>query len=305
MIKKISIIGSGGVGSTLGFNVINRLAPQELVLIDTCSGLAKGVALDLEDTRGILNFSTKIIGSQDYSDIKSSDIVVHTAGIARRKGMTRLDLLKINSKIAKEVSKKIKKFAPSAIVIVVANPLDLITYIVTKETGFSRKKVIGMGSSLDTSRLLNILHNSIGISTAAFNGFVYGAHSKDMIVDTKKIKVAGQSLDTFMRKQKVKKIKRLVQLRGAQIVSYLKTKSANFAPSLACCSLIEAIAYNQNQIHPVSIYLKGEYGLKDVCIGVPCLINRNGVKKIIKLKLSPEEKRQLKNTQKIFKECMI
>jgi len=303
-IKKISIIGAGGVGSTLAFNVLAWLAPKELVLIDINEDLAKGVALDLEDTRGFLGFSTKVRASKNYSLISNSDIVIFTAGIARKKGMTRLDLLRINSGVAKDVSKKIKKFASSAIVIVVTNPLDFITYVVTKETKFNRQRVIGMGSSLDTSRLLNILHKTTKASVSSLEGFAYGPHSKDMIIPLQRIKVKGKGLGTVSRRLSPNQIRERTQLRGAEIVGFLKNRSANFAPALSCCSLIEAIVKDANVVIPVSVHLRGEYGLNNICLGVPCLINRKGVDKIIEMKLSADEKKELKKAEKLFKQCL-
>ncbi|MCK4912213.1 MAG: malate dehydrogenase [Candidatus Omnitrophica bacterium] len=303
-IKKISIIGTGGVGATLAFNVLAWLAPKELVLIDINEDLAKGVALDLEDTRGFLGFSTKVVGGKNYSTIKNSEIVVFTAGIARKKGMTRLDLLKINSAVAKDVSKKIKKFAPKTIIIVVTNPLDVITYVMAKETKFNRQRVIGMGSSLDTSRLLNILHKATKLPVPSLEGFAYGPHSKDMIIPLQRLKTEGKSITAALKNISPRQIGQRTQLRGAEIVGLLKNRSANFAPALSCCSLIEAIVKNANVVIPVSVYLRGEYGLNNVCLGVPCLINRKGADKIIEMKISSSEKKELKKAEKLFKECM-
>lgn len=304
-VKKISIIGSGAVGAGLAYNLLSRISFKELVLIDIAKGLAKGVSLDLEDTRGFLGFNTKISGSANISKIKGSDIVVITAGIARKKGMSRADLLKINAAITKEAAKKIRLYAPSAIVIVVTNPLDVITYIVRKYTKFNRKRVIGMGSSLDTSRLLNILHKRLKISTDSMEAFVFGPHSKDMIVSSKRIKVKGKSLDGFLKAKGKREVADSVKLRGAEIVAALKTKSAHFAPSLACCSLIEAIAYNKNEVIPVSVELNGEYGAKNMCLGIPCIINRDGIARVLSISLTREEKHQIQKAKKLFKECMM
>ncbi|UCG34683.1 MAG: malate dehydrogenase [Candidatus Omnitrophota bacterium] len=303
MAKKISVIGSGAVGSTLAFSLLCRLQLEELVLVDITEGLAKGNALDLEDTRGVLGFNTKIIGTQDYDYIKDSTIVIVTAGIARKEGMSRLDLLKTNAKVARQASSKIKELCPSAIVIVVTNPLDLITYIITKETGFSRNKVLGMGASLDTSRLLNILSQETNTQIPYLKGYIWGMHSKDMIVSGWRIKVKGNSLEEALGKEAAESFAQRVKLRGAEIVGYLKNRSAHFAPALACCALIEAIAHDKNEIIPVSILLQGEYGLKNVCMAVPCVINRRGAEKIIEEKLNLQEKKQLQKVKEVFKEC--
>ncbi len=301
MIKKVSIIGAGGVGSSVAYNLLNFLKLKEIVLIDINTDLAKGVAFDLEDTRGILNFSTKITGSSHYGSIKESDIIVITAGVARKEGMTRLDLLKINSKITKDISQKIKKFAPDSIIIVVTNPLDIITYVVEKETKFSRNKVIGMGSSLDTSRLLNIIFNESQISVSSVDAMAWGPHSKNMFVDSAKARVSGRALSEILNKGVIKKINQEVAQRGAKIVGSLKTKSAQFAPGLACARLIKAIADNENKIIPVSVVLKGEYGLKGLSIGLPCMIGSGGIKKIIEIPLTKNNKKEITKIKESLK----
>lgn len=293
MVKKISIIGAGGVGSNLAFNLLNNLNIEKLVLLDIKQDQAKAVACDLEDTRGFLDFSTQIKGTKNYSEIKDSDIVVFSAGIARREGMTRLDLLRINGEIAEGAALKIKKYSPKSIVIAITNPLDIITYLILKKTKFSAKKVIGMGSSLDTSRLLNILFKETKIAASSQRAFVFGPHSKDMIAD-----FCGK------KGKSGKNIAEAVKYRGAKIVKLFKNKSAVFGPSLACCKLIEAISYNKNQTIPVSVLLTGQYGIKDICLGMPCVVNKTGVAKVIKKDLSASEKKSLKNISFSVKETL-
>jgi len=302
MNGKITVIGSGGVGSNLGFHLINRLSLKELVMVDISGDLARGTALDLEDTRGILGFSTEITGTEDLSHLENSDIVIITAGIARKEGMTRADLLKINGKIATDLAKSIKTYAPSAITIVVTNPLDIITYIVTEEIQTQRGKVIGMGASLDTSRLLNILRNASGISVSSLEAYVLGMHNKDMLVPLDRFKIKGHPLDKFIKKSEADKLRTRVQERGTEIVGFLKNKSACFAPSLACCKLIEAIIYDKNEVIPVSVKLNGEYGLTDVCAGVPCVINSKGAEKIIEIELTVAEKAEFNKVETAFAE---
>ncbi|MDD5194489.1 MAG: malate dehydrogenase [Candidatus Omnitrophica bacterium] len=301
MIKKVSVIGSGAVGSTLAFHLL-RLNLKELTLVDTASDLARGVALDLEDTRAFFNFPTDIKAGGDFSLIKDSDIVVITAGVARKEGMSRLDLLKINANVAKEVSAEIKKYAKGAIVIAVTNPLDIITYIITRETGFARSKICGMGSSLDSARLLNIFSLSAGVSAASLEGFVFGLHNNEMIVSAQRLKVKGEPLENVLTPEKIEKLRQRTAMRGGEIVGLLKNRSASFAPSLSCFRLIEAIAYDKNEIIPVSVLLSGEYGLNGVCMGVPCLINASGVDRIIEIKLTTEEKEKIKKVKDTFAE---
>jgi len=302
MIKKISIIGAGGVGSTLAFHVISRLPLQELVLIDILGDFAKGIALDLEDTRGLLSFGAKVIGTDNFSYMRDSDIVVITAGVARKEGMTRLDLLKINAKVARDVSAQIKQYAKDAIVVVVTNPLDLITYVVAKHTSFLRERVIGMGSSLDTARLLNLFSASGSLHVSSLEGFVFGQHNNNMIVSIDRLKIKGEKAASFLSAQELEILQKKTTQRGGEIVGLLKNRSATFAPSLACYHLIEAIAYDKNEIIPVSVMLNGEYDLHDVCVGVPCVINRKGIAKIIALTLSSEEKYKLIQVKEAFRD---
>lgn len=301
MTKKISVIGSGAVGATLAYNLLCRLRLEELVLIDISEGIAKGMALDLEDTRAFLGFTTKIEASSDLTYIKNSDIVVITAGIPRKDGMTRLDLLKINGKVAKDLSLKIKELAPQAIVVVVTNPLDFITYIVTKETGFPRNRVIGMGASLDTARLKNLLFNQTKINAQAWQGYVLGQHSETMLVSLDRIKADNQVITKHMSQDIAQNIAKRVKMRGAEIVSHLKSRSAYFAPALSAASLIEAIAKDANLEIPVAVVLDGEYGIKDACFALPCVINKNGISQINQLVLTDEEKAEFKKIEELFK----
>lgn len=302
MINKVSVVGAGAVGSTLAFHLFSRLPLAELVIVDIVGSLAKGVSLDIEDTRAFFNSSTKIEGTDDFCSIKDSDIVVITAGIARKEGMTRLDLLKINAKVAKDVSTYIKKHAKNSIVIVVTNPADLITYIVHKATGFPSNRVLGMGSSLDSARLLNILHKESGLSTASLEAFAFGLHNNTMVISENHIKIKGEPAEKFFNKDAIKKIQEKTALRGGEIVGYLKNRSANFAPSFSVFKLIKAIAENSNEIIPVSALLSGEYGLKDICLGLPCVINKNGISKIIEIELNVEEKEKITNAKEEFKQ---
>jgi len=302
MVSKISVIGAGAVGSTLAFHLFSRLPLAELVIVDIAGGLAKGVSLDIEDTRAFFNSSTKIEGTDDFCSIKDSDIVVITAGIARKEGMSRLDLLKINAKVAGDVSSYIKEHAKNSIVVVVTNPLDIITYLVHKATGFSSNRVIGMGSSLDSARLLNILHKESGLSTASLEAFVFGLHNNMMVVSESHLKVKGEPAQKFFSKDTIKKIQEKTALRGGEIVGYLKNRSANFAPSFSVFKLIKAIAEDSNEIIPVSVLLSGEYGLNDVCVGLPCVINKTGISKIIEIELTQEEKEKIRSAQDEFKQ---
>ena len=302
MLNKVSLVGAGAVGSTLAFHLFSRLPFKEIAIVDIAAGLAKGVSLDIEDTRAFFDTPTQITGTDDFCAIANSDIVVVTAGVARKEGMSRQDLLKINAKVAKDVSSQIKKHAPQAIVIVVTNPLDLITYIFARETGFERNRVLGMGSSLDSARLLNILHQATKISTSALEAFVFGLHNNDMIVSGERMHAKGEAISKFLNKEAIKKVQDKTALRGGEIVGFLKNKSASFAPSFSIFRLISAIYEDKNEIIPVCALLKGEYGLNDLCVGVPCLINRKGIERIIEIELKEEEKEKLRKAIELIKE---
>lgn len=305
MINKISIIGTGAVGSTLAFHILSGLSLKELALIDIAGDLALGVAFDLEDTRGLLGFETKINAGSDLALLKDSDIVVFTAGIARKPGMTRQDLFNTNAKIARDVSLKIKEYAPNSIVVAVSNPLDAITYVFTKETGFDRHRVLGMGASSDTSRLINLLSLETGVKADLIEAFIFGLHNANMIVSNERIKIKGQLVDKVLNNDTFEAISKRTKNRGTEIVGKLKTRSAYFTPSLACYFLLEAIVKDKSKIIPVAIELCGEYGLKDVCLAVPCLINKNGVERIVELKLTPKEQDQLEKVSDYYKEFVV
>ncbi|MFH1768921.1 MAG: malate dehydrogenase [Candidatus Omnitrophota bacterium] len=304
MINKISIIGSGLVGSTLAFNILQRLPVVQLILVDIAPNLAQGIALDLEDTRGLSAFDTEIIATGDIHCIKNSDIIVVTCGLARKEGMTRLDLAKTNSQIAMKIAKDVKKLSPMSIVIVVTNPLDLITYVVRKYTGFERRRVLGMGSSLDTARFVNIIYKRAKISPQNIDAVVIGPHSKDMIPLSFAANIGGVALSKIVSRKQIDKAVEEVKSRGKTIVDYLKNHSAQFAPALACCKLIEAVVFNQNAIVPVSVLLKNEYGLSDICLGVPCVINRRGMEKVLQLDLSSHERKQLAKAASDFRRAL-
>ena len=304
MVKKISIIGSGGVGSNLAFNILSGLRIEELVLVDINQELAKGIGLDLEDTRLFLGFNTTIKGTDDFALIEDSDIVIIACGQTRKEGMERIDLLKANVEIARDVSYKIKQFSPHSIVIVVTNPVDFITYIVKKEIGGKRERVFGVGSSLDSARLVNLIYKETKVSANNIESCVIGLHNKEMIPLISQAKIRGIDINTFLNKDRLNFLKEKVSLRGAEIVGLLKKRSAYFAPALASYKIVEAIAKDKNEIICLSVYLNGEYGLNDVCMGVPCLINKEGIGKIFILDLNEEEKRKVLRVKDYFEECM-
>ena len=274
----------------------------EVLLCDIAKGLAAGKAQDMHDSQAALKCRLAIEASEDISRIEGSDIIIITAGLARKPGMTREELLQKNSQIVKEVTLAIKAKAPSAIVVVVTNPLDLMTYLVLKTGGFSPKRVFGMGVNLDAARFANLISRKLDAAAADINALVIGAHGEGMLPLARFSQVKGVSLEELLDEAQLEELAAATVKRGAEIVSLLGSGSAYFAPSAALLEVAKAIAGNQKRTLGLSVYLNGEYGLKDICIGVPCLLGRDGIEKIIELELNSEEKRAFLKTADSIKE---
>lgn len=289
---KISIIGAGNVGALSAMR-LGQYDLGEIVLVDIARGLAQGKALDLEDARSILKVNYNIQGSENIDSIKDSNIVVITAGLSRKPGMTREELLAKNSQILKEVCLKIKKLATQAVVIVVTNPLDLMTYLALKVTGFPQQRVLGMGISLDSSRFANLVAQELNLQPSDIEAVVIGSHGEGMLPLAKHTKVKGVGLDEFLVKEKVDALVKRTIARGAEIVSYLGSGSAFFAPSAAVAEMVKIIAKDEKKILGACAYLDGEYGIQGICIGVPCRLGKGGIEKIIELDLSGDEQKGL------------
>lgn len=286
---KITIIGAGNVGSLTAM----RLAQEgigEIILVDVVKGLAKGKALDLQDARNLLKSDYNIQGSDDLNAAEGSDLIVLTAGLTRKPGMSREELVNKNAAILKEISLKIKKIAAHALVIVVTNPLDLMTYLCLKITGFSKNKILGMGVSLDAARFSNLIGEELNIPAADIEACVIGTHGEGMLPLPRFSYIKTAALGKFLNDQKIEELIKRTVNRGAEIVSLLGSGSAYFAPSAAVTRLIKAIARDEKYILGVSAYLDGEYGLKDVCIGVPCRLGHKGIEEIIELDLNQKER---------------
>lgn len=285
---KISIIGGGNVGSLSAM----RLAHDglgDIVLVDIVKGLACAKAYDMEDARNVLKNNYSISGTEDIDAIRDSDIVVITAGLARKPGMTREELQAKNAAILKEVAEKIKRLAPSAVVVVVTNPLDIMTYFTLKTTGFSPSKVMGMGISLDSSRFANLISKELSVAPSEIDAVVIGSHGEGMLPLSRFSTVKGVCLEEFMDEARVKGLIAQTVNRGAEIVALLGSGSAYFAPSAAVATLVKAIAKDEKRTIGVCAYLNGQYGIKDSCIGVPARLGRNGIEQVIELKLNKEE----------------
>lgn len=286
---KISIIGAGNVGGLTAM----RLAQDgldEILLIDVIKGLAQGKSLDLEDACPILKYSYKIEGTDDINKMEDSDIIIITAGLVRKPGMSREDLLLKNAQILKDICLNIKKLAPRSIVIVVTNPLDLMTYLALKITGFRSNKIFGMGITLDAARFTSLISKELKIPHTEIEATVIGSHGEGMLPLPRFTNVKGIALDEFIDEQKVQDLVSKTIQRGAQILSLLNSGSAYFAPSACVTQIVKAIVKDEKRILGVSTYLNGEYGIKDICIGVPCRLGKEGIEQIIELDLNEQEK---------------
>ena len=300
MKKKISLIGAGQIGGTLA-HLIGLKELGDVVLFDIASGIAKGKALDIAQSSSVDGFDIKLIGTDQYDDIKSSDVIIITAGVPRKPGMSRDDLLEINLKIIKQVSEGIKKHAPNAFVICITNPLDVIVMAFQKYSELPTNKVVGMAGVLDTSRFKLFLSLELKVPVKQIEALVMGGHGDTMVPLPRYTKVSGKSLETLISEGKISKEKldQIVQRTrdgGAEIIKFLKTGSAYYAPAASGVEMTESYLKDQKKLLPCAAYLNGEYGVKDLYAGVPVIIGSNGVEKIKELSLNNEEKKQFKKS---------
>jgi malate dehydrogenase len=288
---KITVIGgAGNVGATCAQVLANREIAEEIWLCDVNEGVCQGRGLDMFQSMPILNSSTKVYATSNYDDTANSDIVVITAGIARKPGMSRDDLLSINAGIVSSCAEQSIKVSPNAFYIIVSNPLDVMTYIALQKTKLPKNKVMGMAGILDSARYRTFISMELGVAVKDIQALVLGGHGDTMVPLPRYTTVAGIPITDLIPKDKMDAICDRAANGGAEIVKYLQTGSAWYAPGTAAAEMVEAIAKNQKRILPCTVLLEGEYGHSDVCIGVPILLGKNGVEKIIELNLNAEEK---------------
>jgi malate dehydrogenase len=288
---KITVIGgAGNVGTTCAQILANKEVGDYIVLFDINESVCNGKGLDMFQSMPILNSSSRLFATADYSETKDSDIVVITAGIARKPGMSRDDLLKTNAGIVSLCAEQAIKYSPNAIFVIVSNPLDVMTYIAIQKTKLPRNKIIGMAGILDAARYRTFLSMEINISSKDIQALVLGGHGDTMVPLPRFTTVAGIPITDFISKEKLDAICDRTANGGGEIVKYLQTGSAWYAPGTAAAEIVEAIVRNQKRILPCTVLLDGEYGYKDVCVGVPIIIGRNGIEKIVELKLNTDEK---------------
>ena len=297
---KVSIIGAGAVGATLAQRVLES-GSADVVLLDILKNLAVGKAFDLLDASPVVGHERDIIGTDDYKEIASSDIVIVTAGLARKPGMTREDLIAKNAQIVKGVCENIKRYAPDSIVIVVTNPLDTMTFLACKATGFKREKVFGMAGVLDSSRFVYLIASELKVPRSSVQTYMLGSHGDTMVPVLSRTTVSGVPVLKVMSKEKLDAIIKRTCDRGAEIVRLFGTGSAYYSPSAAVFRMVSAVLKDSKETLVASAYLDGEYGLNDIAIGVPCKIGKGGIEEIVELELSEEENAAFLKSAKVIK----
>jgi malate dehydrogenase len=304
MLNKITVVGAGNVGATTAQRLTERELARSIVLVDVIEGVPQGKALDQWESAPIERFDTRVIGANDYRPAAGSELVVVTAGIARKPGMSRDDLVRTNADIVKQVSQQIQQHCPDAIVVVVSNPLDVMCWVTKQVTGFPRERVIGMAGVLDTARYRAFLAEALDVSVEDIQAMVLGGHGDTMVPLVSYTTVSGIPIAQLLDQATLDKIVKRTREGGAEIVSYLKTGSAYYAPSAAVTQMVEAIVRDKRRILPCAAWVQGEYGVSGIFLGVPCKLGRKGLEKILEVKLSPDEAAALKQSAAAVQETM-
>ena len=289
--KKITIVGAGRVGSTAAIWAASKEL-GDIVLVDIVEDYPKGLALDLQEASPIENFNLSIIGSNSYEETANSDIAIITAGFPRKPGMSRDDLLEKNAGIVKNVTKEIVRYSPNAIIIVVTNPLDAMSYVAKKVSGFPRERVIGMAGALDSARMRSFIAMELDVSVEDVQALVLGGHGDSMVPLVRYSTVAGIPIEQLLPKEKIEAIIERTRYGGGEIISLMKNASAFISPSAAIIQMVEAILKDKRKILPCSAYLEGEYGVENCYVGVPVKLGNKGIEEIIEVELTEEEKKQ-------------
>ena len=306
MQKKITLIGAGQIGGTLA-HLIALKDLADVVLFDVAAGIAKGKALDIAQSSPVNGFNVNLSGTDNYEDTKNSDVIIITAGVPRKPGMTRDDLLGINLKIIKQVAEGIKKTSPNAFVICITNPLDVIVMALQKYSGLPKNKVVGMAGILDSSRFIYFLSQELNVPVKKIKSFVLGGHGDSMVAMLEATEIDGVKISELvkkgeLKKEKLDKIVERTKKGGAEIVKYLEKGSAFYAPAASGVEMAESYLKDLKKQLPCAVYLDGQYGAKDIYAGVPVIIGKNGVEKVIEIKLSDKEKQDFDNSIKIVQE---
>jgi len=304
MVNLITVVGAGNVGATAAQRLAEKELAKTVVLVDVLEGVPQGKGLDQWQSAPIESYDTRVMGTNSYDETAGSDIVVITAGIARKPGMSRDDLLNTNAGIVKSVSEQIARSSPHAIVIVVSNPLDVMCYVAKHVTGFPRERVLGMAGVLDTARYRAFLAEALDVSVRDIQAMVLGGHGDTMVPLISYTTVSGIPITQLLEKSKLDAIVDRARNGGAEIVKYLKTGSAYYAPSAAAVQMVEAIVLDQRRILPCSAWLEGEYGMSGLYLGVPCKLGEGGLKQIVEVELTADERAALEKSADAVREPM-
>jgi malate dehydrogenase len=304
MVNRITVVGGGNVGATAAQGLARKNLAREVVIVDIIDGVPQGKGLDQWESAPIEGFDTRVVGGNSYDETAGSDIVVVTAGIARKPGMSREDLLNTNAGIVREVSEQLARTSPNAIVIMVSNPLDVMAYVCMKTTGFPRERVIGMAGVLDTARYRSFIALEVGVSVEDIQSLVLGGHGDTMVPLASYTCISGIPLTQFLPQERIDKLVARTRSGGAEIVGLLKTGSAYYAPAAASVQMVEAIVLDKKRILPCSAWLQGEYGLEGLFLGVPCKLGRGGLEQVIEVTLTEAEQAALRKSADAVRETM-
>ena len=304
MVNKITVVGAGNVGATTAQRIAEKSLGRVVVMVDVVDGIPQGKGLDQWESAPIEGFDSRVIGTNGYDESAGSDIVVITAGIARKPGMSRDDLLNTNAGIVKAVSEQVRVTSPNAIVIVVSNPLDVMCYVAKQVTGFPRERVIGMAGVLDSARYRSFLAEALDVSVRDIHAMVLGGHGDTMVPLISYTSVSGIPITQLMDRPTLDAIVTRTRNGGAEIVKYLKTGSAYYAPSSGAVQMAEAIVNDQRRILPCAAWLEGEYGMSGLFLGVPCKLGRNGLEKVLEIDLTADERAALERSAQAVREPM-
>jgi malate dehydrogenase len=304
MVNKITVVGAGNVGATTSQRLAEKHLARRVVLVDIAEGIPQGKGLDQWESAPIEGFDTRVVGSNGYEESAGSEVVVITAGIARKPGMSRDDLLNTNAGIVKSVCEQIKRTSPEAIIIMVSNPLDVMAWVAKEVTGFPRERVIGMAGVLDTARYRSFLAEALDVSVEDIQAMVLGGHGDTMVPLSSYTTVSGIPVAQLLPRDRLDPIVDRARNGGAEIVKYLKTGSAYYAPSSAAVQMVEAIVLDKKRILPCSAWLEGEYGMRGLFLGVPCKLGRRGLERIIEVQLSAEERTALEKSAEAVRDPM-
>jgi malate dehydrogenase len=303
MRNKITVVGAGNVGATCAQRLAER-GYADIVLVDILEGMPQGKALDILESGPVVGFDSSVIGANGYAETAGSDIAIITSGVPRKPGMSRDDLVLTNMKIVKGVTEELVKASPKCIIIVVANPLDAMAQLAFKVSGFPRNRVMGMSGILDTARFRTFLAQELGVSVEDVAAYVLGGHGDTMIPLTRMATVGGVPVTEVLPEETISKIVERTVKGGGEIVALLKTGSAFYAPSAGVVQMVDAIVLDKQKILPCAAYLDGEYGINGVFVGVPAKLGKNGIEKIIEIKLMPEEEAALKKSVDAVRELI-